>query len=436
MTGIEGLGWAVPRTSITADEYRQALGHFAPRIQEKTLPGYDEDEVTLAVEAGEHALRACGGDRSIEALAVVSALPVAVSTVAEALGLPAARAKAFGGTDAGPALLSCLDHAASGQGRALCIAVGTPPRDPGDPAEHGVGTAAVAAVCGRSGLSRVRSAHATAEAIATDRGGELARQALDRLAIDAADHVFSNERAPGAAAFLEKRFGKAVHGGLSWFTGDLGAASALANLAAGAARIQTAQSVVLLTVAPQSSTAVSFLSEAPLAVSGDLLGSMKRARRYLPFGQHLRRSLASSGNEPSQGAYVSPSAYLAELPARYRLVGEACRKCATLHFPPRETCKECGSREFEPRPLRRTGKVYTYTVIGRGAAPSEFAEQQAIWGEYATAIVELDDGPRITAMLTDTDPKTVKTGMPVEMAFRRIYTQEGVARYGFKFRPA
>ncbi len=38
-------------------------------------------------------------------------------------------------------------------------------------------------------------------------------------------------------------------------------------------------------------------------------------------------------------------------------------------------------------------------------------------------------------MLTDVEPKDVRIGMPVRMVFRRLYTQEGVARYGFKFVP-
>ena len=80
--------------------------------------------------------------------------------------------------------------------------------------------------------------------------------------------------------------------------------------------------------------------------------------------------------------------------------------------------------------------MYAYTIIGKGAAPSEFLEQQLAVGEYATAVVALDDGPRVAAMLADVDPRDVRVGMPVQMVFRRIYAQEGATRYGFKFAPA
>ena len=426
----------MPRTSITADEYRKALGHFAPRIQEKTVPGHDEDEVTLAVEAGVRALEAGQVEPgAIGMLAVIAERPVAVATVAAALGISEARSKALSGADSGAAVLAGLDHVDASGGQALVITVGTPPTNPHDPAEHAAGTAAVAVVCGKGGLRRERATHATAETVSLDRGDDLLSEAFDRLKVTQASHVFAAERGPGAQGALEKRFGKSIRSGLSWFTGDLGPASALANLAAGASRITAGESVLLITVGPQAATVLLFTAESPPATPGDFLSSLKRERRYLPFAVHQRRATVTSGGEPSQGAYVSPTAYLAELPARYRLVGEDCAACGTLHFPPRESCTKCGSRESRPRPLKRTGEVYSYTIIGRGAAPSEFAEQQAIWGEYATAIVQLDDGPRITAMLTDVPPATVKAGMRVSMVLRRLYTQEGVTRYGFKFRP-
>ena len=160
------------------------------------------------------------------------------------------------------------------------------------------------------------------------------------------------------------------------------------------------------------------------------------ARVPVPFDTYLalrRTKPPPAGTEFSQGAYVSLPAYLGEAKARYRLVGEACAKCGRLHFPPRESCLACGARAWKERPLKRTGAVYAYTIIGKGAAPSEFLEQQLATGDYATAVVELDDGLRITAMLADVEPASVKIGMRVRMVFRRLFAQEGVVRYGFKF---
>jgi len=186
---------------------------------------------------------------------------------------------------------------------------------------------------------------------------------------------------------------------------------------------------------------LSFLTSLdPSDVKGDIdIGRALKARTAVTYEQYAavrRHGPPPPGTEYSQGAYVSQTTYLAEKKARYRLVGERCTKCGRLHFPPRESCLGCGAASWEDVPLKRAGKVYAFTIIGKGAAPSEFLEQQLAVGDYATAVVELEDGPRVAAMLTDVDPATVKVGMPVRMVFRRLYKQEAATRYGFKFAPA
>jgi uncharacterized OB-fold protein len=54
------------------------------------------------------------------------------------------------------------------------------------------------------------------------------------------------------------------------------------------------------------------------------------------------------------------------------------------------------------------------------------------------ALVRLEEGPMVTAQLTDVDHINVSVGMPVEMVTRKIQTggEEGPIVYGYKFRPA
>jgi len=56
---------------------------------------------------------------------------------------------------------------------------------------------------------------------------------------------------------------------------------------------------------------------------------------------------------------------------------------------------------------------------------------------YTVALVKLEEGPVITAQLTDVDPEDIKIGMPVEMVTRRLREEgdEGLILYGYKFRP-
>jgi uncharacterized OB-fold protein len=56
---------------------------------------------------------------------------------------------------------------------------------------------------------------------------------------------------------------------------------------------------------------------------------------------------------------------------------------------------------------------------------------------YTVALVKLEEGPLITAQLTDTEPDQVGIGQPVEMVTRKIREDgpEGLIVYGYKFRP-
>lgn len=113
-----------------------------------------------------------------------------------------------------------------------------------------------------------------------------------------------------------------------------------------------------------------------------------------------------------------------------------CVACNRVDFPPRPVCLSCGGHEFVQEPLSGKGEVYARTVIAQGSSPSEFQAQQDLIGSYAVGLVQLREGPRVIAQLTEVDPVRVEIGMPVEAVLRRIYRQEGVVRYGYKFRPA
>jgi len=54
-------------------------------------------------------------------------------------------------------------------------------------------------------------------------------------------------------------------------------------------------------------------------------------------------------------------------------------------------------------------------------------------------LVKLNEGPMVTAQLTDLGNQPVEIGMPVEMVTRRLRSdgdERGVLVYGYKFRPA
>ena len=135
-------------------------------------------------------------------------------------------------------------------------------------------------------------------------------------------------------------------------------------------------------------------------------------------------------------AHVSVPMYWRTIPQRYKMMGQKCKKCGAVNFPPKGVCKYCQkSSEFEEIQLSGRGKVHTFVLISAGGAPPEFAEQEKAGGQYPVAIVQPEEGPKVIGQIADVDPKEVKIDMPVKAELRKIYTEEEVIRYGFKFVP-
>jgi len=120
------------------------------------------------------------------------------------------------------------------------------------------------------------------------------------------------------------------------------------------------------------------------------------------------------------------------IPSRYRLEGVKCETCGTFYFPPRILCPKCRRNgKIVPYRFSGLGRLYSFTTIT--AAPSGL-ELEA---PYIMAIVELDEGPRVTAQIVGADEKELRIGMPVKTMFRRLRVDgdEGLIHYGFKFTP-
>ena len=116
---------------------------------------------------------------------------------------------------------------------------------------------------------------------------------------------------------------------------------------------------------------------------------------------------------------------------RYKLVGETCEHCGTKLFPPRDVCLECEKPAYKLYTFTGVGEVFSYTTIYD--APAGFEHN----APYMVALVKLEEGPLVTAQLTDMDPSEVQIGMPVEMVTRKLRAEgeEGMIVYGYKFRP-
>jgi len=116
---------------------------------------------------------------------------------------------------------------------------------------------------------------------------------------------------------------------------------------------------------------------------------------------------------------------------RYGLVGEVCPHCSEKIFPPRDVCPHCSGEAKTPYTFSGKGEVYSYTTVYD--APEGYEGTTP----YTVAIIKLDEGPLVTAQLTDVDNGKAEIGMPVEMVTRKLREDgdRGMLVYGYKFRP-
>lgn len=88
-----------------------------------------------------------------------------------------------------------------------------------------------------------------------------------------------------------------------------------------------------------------------------------------------------------------------------RLLVKHCPKCDRSHFYPRKHCPLCGHHETEWREVSGRGTVYSYSIMGRAARPT------------APAIIELEEGPRLSTVVVDADLHALRIGDPVTLRF-------------------
>ncbi|WP_306058284.1 zinc ribbon domain-containing protein [Natronococcus wangiae] len=469
---ITGIGAYAPRFRIDAEAFEDAWGQFqASGVNEKAVPGADEDSLTMAYEAAARALEAAGtAPESVGWLAFASSRPpLDEGELTPRLGAMLALSDATAGhsfagsTRAGTrALRAGMDALESDAKTALVVAADAPRGAPDEDVDHAAGAGAAAFVLESEGPATVvdRGTYAAPypgtrfRETGSDETRGLDVTGYDRRAftetIRGAVEELEVEPEPDAAAIqapdgkLPYRAASAAGVGADAIRacatvhdlGDLGAASVPVSLADALA---SGRDSILAVSHGGGAGADAFVLEADGEVP---VVSALEGDGPLSYAEYLRRrGVVTSGPPSGGGAYVSVPSWRRSLPQRYRLEAGRCVECDALSFPPSGACTDCGAlAEYEPVRLTGEGTIEAATTISQGGAPPEFADQQARSGDYAAVIValEAESGETVSApaMGTDADPSAFAVGDRIETTVRRIYTQEGVTRYGFKVRPA
>ena len=76
-----------------------------------------------------------------------------------------------------------------------------------------------------------------------------------------------------------------------------------------------------------------------------------------------------------------------------KIEGYLCKKCGHKQIDIMDFCPVCHSPDLEVTEFSKEGKVLTYTI--QFVAPEQFMNEVP----YAWAVVELDDGPRVTGWI-------------------------------------
>ncbi len=105
-----------------------------------------------------------------------------------------------------------------------------------------------------------------------------------------------------------------------------------------------------------------------------------------------------------------------------QLKASRCKGCQKTYLPVRAICPDCGQSDMEWIDLSGKGKLAAYTSVYIGPT---FMNEQGYGRDkpYLTGIVELEEGPKISARLLGLDPENpsnIKIGTALELSIIKI----------------
>lgn len=477
--GILAHGAYLPRRRLQRAAIYAANAWFAPGLKglargERTVANWDEDAVTMAVEAARDALQGCDRSSVVGLSLASTTLPFAdrlnAGIVKEALRLAdEVHASDQGGSQrAGTsALLHALRSAQALPGPQLCIGTDLRKARPASEAELMQGDGAAALLVGNGApIARFVDAYTTTHDFIDhfrstkadfdytwesrwirDEGhtglvGAALKAALAQFGISGADihHFLLPITARGVAESLAKQCGiaaTAIGDNLAANVGETGVAHPLLMLVQALESAQPGQKLLLVGFG-QGVDVLLFETTAALAnlpprrgVQGSL-ALRRQDDNYLRWLFHrglldLERGMRAESDEKQPG-----STLWRQRKAVLGLVGGRCTKTGTVQFPKTDisvSTNDHGVGTQEDYPLADIpARIVTYTAdsLTYSAAPPNY---------FGT--IDFEGGGRLMAEFTDVDPADVEVGRKVAMAFRikAIDDQRDFVKYFWKAVP-
>ena len=103
---------------------------------------------------------------------------------------------------------------------------------------------------------------------------------------------------------------------------------------------------------------------------------------------------------------------------------QRCDGCDSWVFYPRTRCPSCLSDLLIWREVSAQGVLYTYTLARQPTAP-HFADETP----QQLAVVELDEGVRMTSTLVNVEPSDIVIGMRLQPYFDQVTDDVTLLRY-------
>ena len=471
--GITAFGAYVPRLRIDraliADAHKWAVPGLKGQAKgARAFTSWDEDAITMAVEAARDALGKADA-ASLSALRLASTnLPYAdlqnAAIVAGALGLPAnaATTDAAGSQRAGTSAL--LQALRSGE-TTLVVGSDNPSAKPASSQEISFGAGAAAFVIGEDAIIArlIGSASVTSVFVdhfrAADAGsdysweerwvrdegygkivptGVKAALADAQLSIGDIQHFVMPSYLRGSAEAVAKklRFEGDVASGLDAGVGYAGAAHALLMLAATLEKAKPGDRILLVGFG-QGVDVLVFQATDAIADAKPARGVSGSIADNVPTDSYMRMLSFYGGVDMEWGMRSEKSGKTA-LTEQFRSAGQfesfnagKCGACATVQFPQLQYCVKCHapSAQFEQVPLRD--------------APAKVLTSTADWLSYHPApplyvgFVQFDNGARLLMEMVDIGADGIETGTPLRMVYRikEKDRQRGYNRYFWKSTP-
>lgn len=459
--GIEAIGTYVPPGRMALQELRRNWpGVGTPSgLQTVSVAGFDEDVITMGVEAAESALAGIQGTATSVDLLVTAtcsspyAEHSAAAEIGRALGLSltAALIDVAGSTLGGiNAMQIACDAIHVGRAkRALVIASERRRGTPGSALEA-LGAGAIALVISGEGAATIGNfanyRHGVPtrwrpDGIVTLRNYEDARYELVAQTKPAVEGLLSTLASDALEAIaigpldvrsrvtlLRSLDVERLDGAFDFSTtGELGSADPLFDLA-GQINAKPNSTIACVGLEPGSGAAGFNVTSALIPVKHRCITPTSIS--YVEFLQRFGAIESPALPPPIVPYAASPGAGRDDMEGG--LIGGRCQKCGSLNVPPRRICIDCNGANFVHERVARRGFVITFNVQHVVAVSPEPAP-------LAVGVVRLvgessQRGGQISAMFCDSDLSALHVGQPVEIVHRRIGADDGLVKYGWKIR--